>query len=77
MPRYFFHLAQGSEIIAHDTSGHECTNDRAAFEFARKGDGLVVLKTPPSGPLKQYQIQVLDEAGQAIFTVPLSKIRVA
>jgi hypothetical protein len=75
MPRYFFHHVKGSEIIAHDATGHECTTDQAALQFARTGDGLVVLETPPSSPLKQYHIQVLNEAEQSIFTVPLSEIR--
>jgi hypothetical protein len=77
MPRYFFHLVKGSEVIAHDATGHECTNDHVAVKFARQGDGLVVLKTPPPSPLKQYHIQVLNEAGQSIVTVPLSEIRAA
>jgi hypothetical protein len=77
MPRYFFHLVKGSEIIAHDMSGYDCTNDQAALKFAKQGDGLVVLTTSPPGPLKQYQIQVLNEAGQVIFTIPLSEIRAA
>jgi hypothetical protein len=77
MPRYFFHLVKRSEIVVHDATGHECADDQAALKFARKGDGLVVLKKPPSGPLKQYHIQVLNDAGQSIFTVPLSEIRPA
>jgi hypothetical protein len=77
MPRYFFHLVKGSEIIAQDATGHDCANDQAALQFAQRGDGLVVLRAPPPGPLKQYRIQVLNQAGQSLFTVPLSKIRAA
>jgi hypothetical protein len=77
MPRYFFHLVKQSEIIAQDASGHECANDQAALQFAQQGDGLVVLRAPPPGSLKHYHIQVLNQAGQSLFTVPLSKIRSA
>ena len=77
MPHYFFHLVKGSEIIAHDATGHECANDQAALQFAQHGDGLVVLRAPPPSPLKQFHIQVLNEAGQSISTIPLAKVRAA
>jgi len=77
MPRYLFHLVKGSEIIAQDGTGHDCANDQAALQFAQRGDGLVVLRAPPPDSLKQYHIQVVNQAGQSITTVPLSKIRAA
>ncbi len=27
MPRYYFHLYQGSQLITHDGTGYECPND--------------------------------------------------
>lgn len=77
MPRFFFHLTKGSRIVVRDTTGHDCANDQEALRFARRGDGLVVLRTPPPAPLKQYRIQVVDEAGYPIGTVLLSDIRLA
>jgi hypothetical protein len=77
MPRYFFHFVKGSEIIAHDATGHQCNNDQAALQFAQRGDGLAVSRAPPPGSLKQYHIQVVNEAGQITATVPLSKIQAA
>jgi hypothetical protein len=77
MPRYFFHLVKGSEIIAHDEAGQVCVNDYAAQQLAQRGDGLIWSRTLPSGLVKHYHIQVLNEAGQTIITVPLSKLKTA
>jgi hypothetical protein len=77
MPLYFFHLVKDSEVVVQDVTGHECANDQDAQQFALRGDGLIVLRAPPPGPLKQYQIQVLNEAGQVTAMVPLAKVRTA
>ncbi len=77
MPRYFFHLVKGSEIVAQDVTGQVHANDYAAQQVAQRGDGLIPSRTLPPDSLKQYRIQVLDEAGRTIVTVPLSKIRAA
>jgi nitrogenase molybdenum-iron protein alpha/beta subunit len=71
MPRYFFHLVKGSKI-----AGHECANDHAAQKLARQGDGFSSLDTLPSDVSKHYHIQVLNEAGQTVVTVPFSDLRV-
>ncbi len=77
MPLYFFHLVKDSDVVVQDVTGHECANDRDAQQFALRGDGLIVLRAPPPGPLKQYQIQVLNEAGQVTAMVPLATVRTA
>jgi hypothetical protein len=74
IPRYFFHLVKGSTMIARDVTGEECANDQAAQKLARGGNGLVALGMLSSDLLKQYHIQVLDEAGQIIVTVPFSAL---
>lgn len=75
MPHYFFHLTKGSRIVVRDTTGHDCVDDQEALRFARRGDGLVVLRTPPPAPLKQYRIQVVNGVGYPIGKVPLSQIQ--
>ncbi|WP_114188958.1 DUF6894 family protein [Microvirga aerophila] len=77
MPRYFFHLVKGSKMIARDATGDVCANDHAAQKLARGGNGLVALGLLPSGLMRQYHIQVLNEAGQTVVTVPFSDLRVA
>jgi hypothetical protein len=77
MALYFFHLVKDSEVVVQDVTGHECANDQDAQQFALRGDGLIVLRAPPPGPLKQYQIQVLNEAGQVTAMVPLAKVGAA
>jgi hypothetical protein len=76
IPRYFFHLVKDGEIVAADVSGHECADDRAARQHAQRGDNLVAFRTRATVSLKGYSIQVVNEAGQVFFTVPLSKLQV-
>jgi hypothetical protein len=76
MPRYFFHLVKGSKIIAHDATGHECANDQAAQKLARRGNGFSTFNTLPSDVSKHFHIQVLNEGGQTVVTVPFSDLRV-
>ncbi len=43
MPRYYFNLYQGSQLISEDDSGYDCTSDEDARQFARMSHGLVAL----------------------------------
>ncbi len=74
MPRYYFHLYQGSQLIAQDESGHECPNDEEARQFARLSKGLVALDPFLSGR-PEYRFEVVNEAGRSIFRLPVSKQR--
>ena len=74
MPRYYFHLYQGSQLIAQDESGYECPNDEEARQFARLSKGLVALDPFLSGR-PEYQFEVVNEAGRSVFRLPMSKQR--
>ena len=72
MPRYYFHLYQGSQLIARDESGYECPNDEEARQFARLSKGLVALDPFLSG-WPEYRFEVLNEAGRTVFRLPVSQ----
>jgi hypothetical protein len=76
MPRYFFHLAKAKsgEIVVDDVTGHECADDHAARQHAHKGDNLIAARDVAVVSLKEYCIQVTNESGKVLFTVPLSKL---
>src|SRR5918993_3640367 len=74
MPRYYFHLYQGSQLIAQDETGYECPNDEAARQFARLSKGLVALDPFLSG-WPEYRFEVLNEAGRSVFRLPIPKQR--
>jgi hypothetical protein len=74
MPRYYFHLYQGSQLIAQDESGYECPNDEEARQFARLSKGLVALDPFLSG-WPEYRFEVVNEAGRSVFRLPVSKQR--
>jgi hypothetical protein len=78
MPRYYFNLYQGSQLISEDDSGYDCTSDEDARQFARMSHGLValdpVLSSPSSSsPSRCYRFVVLNEDRQSIFTMPISQ----
>ena len=72
MPRYYFHLYQGSQLIAQDETGYECPNDEAARQFARLSKGLVALDPFLSG-WPEYRFEVVSDAGRSVFTLPVSQ----
>ena len=74
MPRYYFHLYQGSQLIAQDEAGYECPNDEEARQFARLSKGLVALDPFLSG-WPEYRFEVVNEAGRSVFRLPVSKQR--
>jgi hypothetical protein len=76
MPRYYFNLCQGSETISHDAIGYECPNDEAARQFARLSKGFVALD-PFLSTWPEHRFEVIDEAGRSVFTLPVSKPRIA
>ena len=72
MPRYYFHLYQGSQLIAQDESGYECPNDEEARQFARLSKGLVALD-PFLSSGREYRLEVVNDAGRSVFTLPVSQ----
>ncbi|WP_457094955.1 DUF6894 family protein [Microvirga sp. P5_D2] len=73
MPRYYFNLYQGSQLISEDDTGRDCVDDEAARQFARMNHGFVALDPILSSPSGKYHFVVLDEGGQNIFTMPISQ----
>jgi hypothetical protein len=74
MPRYYFHLYQGSHLIAQDEAGYECVDDEEARQFARLSKGLVALDPFLSG-WPEYRFEVLNEAGRRVLTLPIPRQR--
>jgi len=72
MPRYYFHLYQGSQLIAHDETGYNCPNDAEARQFAQLSKGLVTLD-PFLSSGREYRFEVVNEAGRSIFRLPVSQ----
>ncbi len=72
MPRYYFHLYQGSQLIAQDEAGYDCPNDEEARQFARMSKGLVALD-PYLSSGREYRFEVVNEAGRSVFSVPVSR----
>lgn len=66
MPRYYFHLRLGSQVVARDIHGHDCPSDAAAWEFACLSTGLFVLDPFLPSLFRQYCFEVLDEEGAAL-----------
>ncbi len=73
MPRYYFNLYQGSQLISEDDAGYDCPNDDAARQFARMSHGFVALDPVLSSPSGNYRFVVLNEDRQSIFTMPISQ----
>jgi hypothetical protein len=73
MPRYYFNLYQGSQLISEDDAGYDCPNDEAARQFARMSHGFVALDPVLSSPSGNYRFVVLNEDRQSIFTMPVSQ----
>ena len=76
MPRYYFNLCQGSQTISQDAIGYECPNDEAARQFARMSKGFVALD-PFLSAWPEHRFEVIDEAGRSVFTLPVSRPRIA
>ncbi len=72
MPRYYFHLYQGSQLIAQDETGYDCPNDAEARQFARMSKGLVALD-PFLSSGREYRFEVVNEAGRSVFRLLVSQ----
>ena len=73
MPRYYFNLYQGPQLISEDDTGYDCPSDEAARQFARLNHGFVALDPILSNPSGKYHFVVLNENRQNIFTMPISQ----
>ena len=73
MPRYYFNLYQGKQLISEDDVGYDWPSDEAARQFARMSHGFVALDPVFSSPSGSYHFVVLNEDKQSIFTMPISQ----
>jgi hypothetical protein len=77
VPRYFFHIVKGSEVLACDMTGRECSDDQAARRHAQSSDGASAFWSEVANLLRIYHLQVRNEAGKVIFKFPLAGVRAA
>ncbi|MCP5412172.1 MAG: hypothetical protein H6924_08560 [Alphaproteobacteria bacterium] len=69
MPRYFFHVREGSELTR-DTEGQELANTEAArAEAISTGREMLGEKLLHGGRLNNRQIEIADETGHVVDTV--------
>ncbi len=73
MPRYFLHLRDGDTLLPDDGNGQEFANTEAVrFEAIESARQLLseAARSGKAGSLNQ-QIEVLDEHGQTVVTIPV------
>jgi len=69
MPRYFFHVREGSELTR-DTEGQELANTEAArAEAICTGREMLGEKLLHGGRLNNRQIEIADETGHVVDTI--------
>ena len=69
MPRYFFHVREGSELTR-DTEGQELANTEAArAEAISTGREMLGEKLLHGGRLNNRQIAISDETGHVVDTI--------
>lgn len=69
MPRYFFHVREGSELTR-DTEGQELANTEAArAEAISTGREMLGEKLLHGGRLNNRQIEIADETGHVVDTI--------
>ena len=75
MPLYFFHIREGNELLMDPEGSHLPDLEAArseAFECARQLISDAVLAGSPLG--MERNIQIDDEAGQAVLSVPFRDV---
>ena len=71
MPRYFFHVIDEGKVYP-DTEGVDLAGPEAARDYAqRDAKDLVEQHVVSPARVAQWRIDVVDEAGERIATVPL------
>jgi hypothetical protein len=71
MPRYYLHLRRGREV-ALDRDGMEFP-DRVTVELeAMRAAAQAWRKLEVSADPSRYVLEIMDEAGQSVLTIPLS-----
>jgi hypothetical protein len=74
MPRYFFHIREGSEL-SRDTEGQELPNaDAARREAFAVGREILGEKLLHGGSLDHRTIEIADETGHVVDTVNVKDV---
>lgn len=72
MPRYFFHVYD--ELVLRDEDGIEFSGEEAARDAALAGVRALICDQVKAGRLNlNYRIEVEDESGGALFTLPFAE----
>ncbi len=76
MPRYFFNLVMG-KVVHYDRKGSELEGAEAARQFALHSARDLIMGRLTKMPLKpsECSIEVADECGNVLLTVPFSEVR--
>ena len=71
MPRYFFNVVDDAKVYP-DTEGIDLAGPEAARDYAQQdAKDLVDQRLMPPARVSQGRIEVVDEAGAPIVSVPL------
>jgi hypothetical protein len=73
MPRYFFHVRDGDELLTDDGDGEEHANLDAAREAALDGARDILSEAALSGKAASLRarVEVTDESGKTVLTIPV------
>jgi hypothetical protein len=78
MARYFFHLRNGKTLLAGDDEGEELQDLEAVRHYAIQSAREILSEAALSGSagsLNQH-LEVLDERGQTVLTMPVGHAEV-
>jgi hypothetical protein len=70
MPRYFFHLRYGSEVIR-DEHGDELANDHMAMERAVNAARTLLRAPDARQTWSDCVLEVTNDKGEAVWRMPL------
>ena len=75
MPRYFFRIRDGYELLTDDGEGEEHANLDEAREAAMEGARDILSEAALSGKAASLQtrIEVTDESGKTVLTIPVGR----
>jgi hypothetical protein len=75
MPRYFFNLVMG-KVVHYDRKGSDLEGAEAARQFAlQSARDLTMRRLTHKALPSECSIEVADESGNVLLTVPFSEVR--
>ena len=69
MPRYFFHIRRGEDLIPDDEGGEFKDLEAAKDEAAHSCRDLAVQEIRQGGPVTFCQVEIMDESGMLLGTI--------